>query len=88
MVVASVLASRELASILKDKGIQASKRVMTTASITGTVGFVHRAFGLERAGGGGVGQFGLGWGPADVAPFLFEASHRGGCGSRCGRGRS
>jgi phosphatidate cytidylyltransferase len=35
MVVASVLASRELASILKDKGIQASKRVMTTASITG-----------------------------------------------------
>jgi phosphatidate cytidylyltransferase len=35
MVLASVMASRELSRILKDKGIQASKRVMTTASITG-----------------------------------------------------
>lgn len=35
MVVASVLASRELARILRDKGIMASKRITTTASITG-----------------------------------------------------
>src|SRR5262245_15235359 len=35
MAIASILASRELARILKDKGIQASKRIMTTASITG-----------------------------------------------------
>ncbi len=35
MILASVMASRELSRILKDKGIQASKRVMTTASITG-----------------------------------------------------
>jgi phosphatidate cytidylyltransferase len=35
MILASVMASRELARILKDKGIQASKRIMTTASITG-----------------------------------------------------
>ena len=35
MILASVMASRELSRILKDKGIQASKRIMTTASITG-----------------------------------------------------
>jgi phosphatidate cytidylyltransferase len=35
IIAASILASRELARILRDKGIQASKRVMTTASITG-----------------------------------------------------
>lgn len=35
MVVASVMASRELAAILRAEGIQASKRIMTTASIAG-----------------------------------------------------
>ena len=35
MILASIMASRELSRILKDKGIQASKRIMTTASITG-----------------------------------------------------
>lgn len=35
MIGTSVLASRELAQILKEKGVQASKRIMTTASITG-----------------------------------------------------
>ena len=35
MILASIMASRELARILKDKGIQASKRIMTTASIAG-----------------------------------------------------
>lgn len=37
MVVASILASRELARILKDKGILASKRITTTASLTGVL---------------------------------------------------
>jgi phosphatidate cytidylyltransferase len=36
-IVASILASRELSSILKDKGIKASKRIMTTASIAGLI---------------------------------------------------
>lgn len=35
MILASVMASRELSRILKDKAILASKRIMTTASITG-----------------------------------------------------
>jgi phosphatidate cytidylyltransferase len=37
MVAASILASRELARILRDKGILASKRITTTASLTGVL---------------------------------------------------
>jgi phosphatidate cytidylyltransferase len=37
MVIASVLASRELSRILRDKGILASKRITTTASLTGVL---------------------------------------------------